>query len=86
MALASTDFLAVDRVGLKCMGIDASWPGYLNYAHQGGLDQYDLATIGVVGAKIAEVQPASRRRGPDAGVARPDAGPAAEPGGAIGLR
>jgi uncharacterized protein (DUF362 family) len=56
IVLASTDFLAVDRVGLECMGIDASWPGYLNYAYQGGLGQYDLAKIDVVGAKIAEVQ------------------------------
>jgi uncharacterized protein (DUF362 family) len=56
IALASTDFLAVDRVGLECMGIDASWPGYLNYAYQGGLGQYDLAKIEVVGAKIADVQ------------------------------
>jgi uncharacterized protein (DUF362 family) len=56
IALASTDFLAVDRVGLECMGIDASWPGYLNYSYQGGLGQYDLAKIDVVGAKIAEVQ------------------------------
>jgi len=56
IALASTDFLAVDRVGLECMGIDASWPGYLNYAYQAGLGQYDLKKIDVVGAKIAEVQ------------------------------
>jgi uncharacterized protein (DUF362 family) len=56
IALASTDFLAVDRVGLECMGIDASWPGYLNYAYQAGLGQYDLTKIDVVGAKIAEVQ------------------------------
>jgi uncharacterized protein (DUF362 family) len=56
IALASTDFLAVDRVGLECMGIDASWPGYLNYSYQGGLGQYDLAKIEVVGAKIADVQ------------------------------
>jgi uncharacterized protein (DUF362 family) len=56
IALASTDFLAVDRVGLECMGIDASWPGYLNYSYQGGLGQYDLAKIDVVGAKIADVQ------------------------------
>jgi uncharacterized protein (DUF362 family) len=56
IALASTDFLAVDRVGLECMGIDASWPGYLNYAYQVGLGQYDLAKIDVVGAKIADVK------------------------------
>ena len=56
IALASTDFLAVDRVGLECMGIDPTWPGYLNYAYQAGLGQYDLAKIDVVGAKIAAVQ------------------------------
>jgi hypothetical protein len=56
IALASTDFLAVDRVGLECMGIDATWPGYLNYAYQAGLGQYDLTKIDVVGAKIADVQ------------------------------
>jgi uncharacterized protein (DUF362 family) len=56
IALASTDFLAVDRVGLECMGIDASWPGYLNYAYQAGLGQFDLSKIDVVGAKIADVQ------------------------------
>jgi uncharacterized protein (DUF362 family) len=56
IALASTDFLAVDRVGLECMGIDASWPGYLNYSYQGGLGQYDLTKIDVVGARIADVK------------------------------
>jgi uncharacterized protein (DUF362 family) len=56
IALASTDFLAVDRLGLECMGIDAGWPGYLNYAYQNGLGQYDLTKIDVVGAKIADVQ------------------------------
>jgi uncharacterized protein (DUF362 family) len=56
IALASTDFLAADRVGLECMGIDAGWPGYLNYAWQSGLGQYDLAKIDVVGAKIADVK------------------------------
>ena len=56
IAVASTDYLAADRVGLECMGIDASWPGYLNYSYQGGLGQYDLAKIDVVGAKIADVK------------------------------
>ena len=56
IALASTDFLAADRVGLACMEIDAGWPGYLNYCHQAGLGQYDLSKIEVVGARIADVQ------------------------------
>jgi uncharacterized protein (DUF362 family) len=56
IAVASTDYLAADRVGVECMAIDASWPGYLNYAYQAGLGQYDLSKIDVVGAKIAEVR------------------------------
>jgi hypothetical protein len=56
IALASTDFLAVDRVGLECMGVDPGYPGYLNYCAQGGVGQYDLTKIDVVGAKIADVQ------------------------------
>jgi len=56
IAIASTDFLAADRVGLECMSIDASWPGYLNYAYEAGLGQYDLTKIDVLGAKIADVQ------------------------------
>ncbi len=56
IALASTDFLAADRVGLECMGIDAGWPGYLNYSWQAGLGQYDLSKIDVIGEKIAGVQ------------------------------
>ena len=56
IALASTDFLAADRVGLECMGIDAGWPGYLNYSWQAGLGQYDMAKIDVIGQKIADVK------------------------------
>jgi uncharacterized protein (DUF362 family) len=56
IALASTDFLAADRVGVECMGIDAGWPGYLNYCYQDGLGQWDLSKIEVIGAKIADVQ------------------------------
>ena len=56
IALASTAFLAVDRVGVECMGIDAGWPGYLNYCYQDGLGQWDLAKIDVIGARISEVQ------------------------------
>jgi uncharacterized protein (DUF362 family) len=56
IALASTDFLAADRVGLECMGIDAGWPGYMNYAWQAGLGQFDLSKIDVIGQKIADVQ------------------------------
>jgi uncharacterized protein (DUF362 family) len=56
IAVASTDFLAADRVGVECMGIDAGWPGYLNYCYQDGLGQWDLSKIDVVGSKIADVR------------------------------
>ena len=83
IAVASTDFLAADRVGVECMGIDAGWPGYLNYCYQDGLGQWDLSKIDVVGAKIADVRikyRAARRHGSHVAVARPHAGPASEPG------
>lgn len=49
VAIASTDFVAADRVGVECMGIDPAWVGYLNYAWKLGLGQYDLAKINLVG-------------------------------------
>jgi uncharacterized protein (DUF362 family) len=56
IAIASTDFIAADRVGVECMGIDPAWPGYLNYCGQLGLGNYDIAKIDVIGEKIAAVQ------------------------------
>ena len=56
IALASTDFIAADRVGLETMGIKAEWLGYLQYCAQAGLGQYDLAKIDVQGAAIADVR------------------------------
>jgi uncharacterized protein (DUF362 family) len=56
IAIASTDYIAADRVGLECMGIDPSWLAYLNYCYQVGLGQYDLSMIDVVGAKIVDVR------------------------------
>ncbi len=56
VAIASTDYIAADRVGLEAMSVDSQWPGYLVYCAQMGLGQYDLAKIDVVGASIASVQ------------------------------
>jgi uncharacterized protein (DUF362 family) len=56
IAIASTDFIAADRVGLEAMGINPDWVGYLSYCGQVGLGQYDLSKIEVVGASIASVQ------------------------------
>jgi uncharacterized protein (DUF362 family) len=56
VAIASTDFVAADRVGLEVMGINPEWVGYLAYCGQAGVGQYDLAKIDVMGATIASVQ------------------------------
>jgi uncharacterized protein (DUF362 family) len=55
VAIASTDFIAADRVGLEVMGIDPDWVGYLAYCGQAGLGQYDLTKIQVEGASLASV-------------------------------
>jgi uncharacterized protein (DUF362 family) len=56
IAIASTDYLAADRVGVEAMGIDPSWVGSLVYCYQAGLGQYDLDRIDVRGVKIADVR------------------------------
>jgi uncharacterized protein (DUF362 family) len=56
IAIASTDYIAADRVGLEAMGIDPGWVGHLVYCHQAGLGQYDLDKIDVRGAKVADVR------------------------------
>ena len=56
IALASTDFFAADRVGLETMGIPPYAVGYLQYAAQLGLGQYDLAKIDVLGPKPETVK------------------------------
>ncbi len=56
VAIASTDYIAADRVGLECMGVNPEWVGYLRYCSQAGLGQYDLTKIDVRGEKIADVR------------------------------
>jgi uncharacterized protein (DUF362 family) len=56
VAIASTDYVAADRVGVECMGIDPGWVGYLTYCGTMGVGQYDLAKIDVRGEKIADVK------------------------------
>ncbi len=56
IAIASTDFLAADRVGLECMGVDPRQVGYLQYCAQMGLGNYGLEKIDVRGPAIASVQ------------------------------
>lgn len=56
LALASTDFIAADRVGVEVMGINPAWMGYLVYCGQAGLGQYDLAQIDVRGESPTAVR------------------------------
>jgi uncharacterized protein (DUF362 family) len=56
IALASTDFVSVDRVAAETMGINPEWLGYVKYCGQLGLGQFDPAKIEVIGAKVADVR------------------------------
>jgi uncharacterized protein (DUF362 family) len=57
LAIASTDCVAADRVGVECMGVNPVWPGYLQYCCDSGLGQYDLGRIDLRGAVgLAEVR------------------------------
>ena len=56
LAIASTDYVAADRVGVEVMGINPAWVGYLTYCGATGVGQYDLAKIDVRGAKVAEAK------------------------------
>jgi uncharacterized protein (DUF362 family) len=54
--IASTDYVAADRVGVEAMGIDPSWVGYLTYCGQAGVGEYDLDRIDIRGAKLVDVR------------------------------
>ena len=56
VAIASTDYLAADRVALDAMGIDPAWVGYLVYCGQVGLGNYDLKKIRIQGAALEVVR------------------------------
>ena len=52
VCVASTDWLAADRVAVELMGIDFGMIGYLNYCSQTGLGMADLKRIEVIGEQI----------------------------------
>jgi len=49
VALAGTDTVAVDRVGVELMGLNIDDVGYLTYCAQAGLGQPDLLKIRIIG-------------------------------------
>jgi uncharacterized protein (DUF362 family) len=63
VAIASTDFVAADRVGVEAMGIDAGYPGYLLYCWQSGLGQYEFDKLDIVGETIASITKPYRLHG-----------------------
>jgi len=60
IAIASTDYIAADRIGAESMGINPEWLGYLVYCGQIGLGQYDLSKIDVIGASMADIRKSYR--------------------------
>jgi uncharacterized protein (DUF362 family) len=56
LAIASTDYVAADRVGVEAMGINPDWMGYLRFCSEFGVGQYDLAKIDVRGEKLEAVR------------------------------
>jgi len=54
VAVAGTDWLAVDRVGAELMGFDYRKIGYLSFAADAGLGETDLDRIEVLGERIAD--------------------------------
>jgi len=56
VAVASTDFVAADRVAIEVMGIDSKKVGYLSFCGQAGLGQYDLSKIDLQGEKPDNVK------------------------------
>jgi uncharacterized protein (DUF362 family) len=56
VAIASTDYVAADRVGVESMGINPEWIGYLQFCTMFGVGQYDINKIDIRGEKIAAIQ------------------------------
>ena len=54
VAIASSDFLAADRVATEVMGFDFDKVSYLNYMSIAGFGQSDLANIDITGDKLSD--------------------------------
>ena len=60
LAIASTDYIAADRVGVECMGVNPLWVAHLQYCWQAGIGQFEADKIDIRGEKIADVRKAYR--------------------------
>jgi uncharacterized protein (DUF362 family) len=54
VVVASTDWLAADRVGVELMGFDFHKVGYLTFCAEAGMGEADLSRIEVLGERIAD--------------------------------
>jgi uncharacterized protein (DUF362 family) len=63
LAIASTDFVAADRIGVEAMGIKAEHIGYLQFCEVAGIGQYDLKKIRVVGEDLARLRKEYKQHG-----------------------
>ena len=56
VAIASTDYIAADRVGVEAMGVNPEWMGYLKFCHDFKVGQFDLKNIDIRGEKLEAVR------------------------------
>ncbi len=56
VSIASTDYVAADRIGSEAMGVNHEWLGWLQYCGEAGVGQWDLAKIDIRGNKLEEVR------------------------------
>ena len=54
IAVASTDWLAADRIGVELMGFDFARIGYLTFCARAGMGQADLTKVEVLGENVAD--------------------------------
>jgi len=54
VAVAGSDYLAVDRIGAELMGVPWEHIGYLNYCATAGLGQAELSRIKIIGGDYRE--------------------------------
>jgi uncharacterized protein (DUF362 family) len=52
VAVASTDFVAADRIGVELMGFDFEQIGYLSFCAKAGMGNGDLGRIDLLGEKL----------------------------------
>jgi uncharacterized protein (DUF362 family) len=54
VAVASTDWLAADRVGVELIGFEFRQVGYLTFCAQAGMGQADLGKMEILGERVAD--------------------------------